>query len=117
MLRRMYKSQLISSLLTLPVRSKTSQSFGRELNVTESVVSGLSLYCQDAVKTDFFEDLNYLPGGNRKFRRVLLQHSLPRLGYFSRLLGPSEIELIQTIDEKPVKIFKDRFWGDLGFEN
>ncbi len=66
-------------------------------------------------KTDIFNDLKCLPGGHRKFRRTLLQHSLPRLGLLSRLLGPSEIELIQVYNEVPDKIFKDRFWGDLGF--
>jgi catechol 2,3-dioxygenase-like lactoylglutathione lyase family enzyme len=66
-------------------------------------------------KTTAFEDLKSLPGGQRKFRRILLQHSQPRLGFFSKILGPSEIELIQVIDDKPSKIFKDRFWGDLGF--
>jgi catechol 2,3-dioxygenase-like lactoylglutathione lyase family enzyme len=66
-------------------------------------------------KTSVFEDLKFLPGGNRKIRRVLLEHSLPRQGFFSSLLGPSEIELVQVIDEKPAKIFNNRFWGDLGF--
>jgi len=56
-----------------------------------------------------------LPGGTGKFRRVLLQHSQPRRGPFSRLFGPSEIELVQALDRKPEKIFKDRIWGDLGF--
>ena len=65
--------------------------------------------------TGVFEDFKYLPGGNRKFRRVLLQHSLPRLGFLSRILGSSEIELVQLINDNPQKIFKDRFWGDLGF--
>jgi len=62
-----------------------------------------------------FDDLKGLPGGGRKFRRILLRHSFPRPGFLSRLLGPSEIELIQVIDDKPEKIFKDRYWGDLGF--
>jgi hypothetical protein len=42
-------------------------------------------------------------------------HSNPRLGTFSRLLGPSVMELIQVKDRKPDKIFKNRYWGDLGF--
>ena len=52
-----------------------------------------------------------------RFRRVLLSHSQPRTGGFSRLLGPSEIELIQALDRPtPVhKIFENRFWGELGF--
>ncbi len=66
-------------------------------------------------KTDVFEDLRCLPGGHRKFRRILLQHSIPVRGFFSRILGPSEIELIRLIDDIPSRVFKDRFWGDLGF--
>ncbi len=62
-----------------------------------------------------FEDLASLPGGSGRFRRVLLQHSEDRKGPFSSLFGPSEIELIQALDRKPEKIFKNRIWGDLGF--
>jgi catechol 2,3-dioxygenase-like lactoylglutathione lyase family enzyme len=60
-------------------------------------------------------DINPLRGGFGKFRRVLLTHSRPRSGAFSKLLGSSEIELIQCLDRTPVSIFKDRFWGDLGY--
>lgn len=66
-------------------------------------------------KSGTFEDLAPLPGGANKFRRVLLTHSEPPKGAFSPLLGPSRIELVQVLDRKPKKIFKDRFWGDLGF--
>jgi len=62
-----------------------------------------------------FPDLKALPGGSNKFRRVLLTHSKPRKGPFSRLLGSSRLELIQVLDRKPNKIFKDRYWGDLGY--
>ncbi len=62
-----------------------------------------------------FNDLAPLPGGDGTFRRVLLKHSKARLGGFSRLFGPSEIELLQVQDRQPEKIFKDRYWGDLGF--
>jgi len=63
-----------------------------------------------------FDDLKVLPGGNHKFRRVLLRHSKPRIGGFSPLLGKSELELVQVLDRKnPQKIYKDRYWGDLGF--
>ncbi len=62
-----------------------------------------------------FEDLKSLPGGDKTFRRVLLKHSKPRLGSFSRMLGPSVMELIQVTDRQPQAIFKNRFWGDLGF--
>lgn len=60
-------------------------------------------------------DFESLPGGKRKFKRVLLKHSKPRSGAFSKLLGPSEIELVELVEENPRKIFENRFWGDLGF--
>ena len=62
-----------------------------------------------------YEDLAVLPGGNKKFRRVLLIPSKDSLGSFGRMFGRSYIELVQVLDREPVKIFKDRFWGDLGF--
>ncbi len=51
-------------------------------------------------KEDTFEDLKDIPGGSGKFRRVLLQHSEVRKGPFARLFGPTEIELIQSLDRK-----------------
>ncbi len=66
-------------------------------------------------KTGVFEDLQNLPGGTGKFRRILLSHSEKRTGGFSRLFGESKIELIQSLDRKPEQIFKNRLWGDLGF--
>ncbi len=66
-------------------------------------------------ETGVFEDLNGLDGNSQKLRRVLLSHSEPRKGSFSQLLGPSKIELIQTYDREPRKIFGDRYWGDLGY--
>lgn len=65
-------------------------------------------------KTGQFEDLAPLPGGEGTFRRVLLKQSQPRKGAFSKLLGPSVMELLQP--EKPGnRIFENRYWGDLGF--
>ncbi len=66
-------------------------------------------------QTDVFDDLRDLNGGKANFRRLKLKHSKPRKGGFSELLGPTEIELVQVLDRKPVQIFKDRFWGDRGF--
>lgn len=66
-------------------------------------------------ETGVFEDLKGLDGNSQTFRRVLLSHSEPRKGSFSQLLGPSKIELIQTYDREPRKIFGDRYWGDLGY--
>ncbi|MEZ4987840.1 MAG: VOC family protein [Saprospiraceae bacterium] len=62
-----------------------------------------------------FEDLWELPGGRRNFRRVLLTHSAQRVGGFSKLLGDSQIELIQCLDESTPHIFANRYWGDTGF--
>ncbi len=62
-----------------------------------------------------FEDLAVLNGGDARFRRVLLTHSQERKGSFSRILGKSEIELVQVEGRTPRKIFENRFWGDIGF--
>jgi len=99
----------------------TGAAFGAIIGVSNienarKVYSGILGY--DTViydKEGVFEDLKSLPGGNKTFRRVLLMHSRPRLGSFSRLLGPSVMELIQVMDRKPETIFKNRYWGDLGF--
>lgn len=66
-------------------------------------------------RTGVFDDFKELPGGNQKVRRVILRHSEPRRGAFSPLFGQSQLELVQTLDRKPRKIFENRYWGDLGF--
>lgn len=62
-----------------------------------------------------FDDFKNLPGGTNEVRRILLKHSKPRVGAFSKLLGESEIELVKVFDRTPRKIFENRFWGDQGF--
>jgi len=62
-----------------------------------------------------FEDFKVLPNGSAKYKRAILTHSKSREGAFSPLLGDSQIELVQLIDGESNKIFKDRYWGDLGF--
>lgn len=66
-------------------------------------------------QTDTFKDTAVLPGGEIKSRRVLLTHAAERKGPFSKLLGKSEIELVQVFDRSPKKIFENRYWGDLGY--
>ncbi|MDX2249063.1 MAG: VOC family protein [Bacteroidia bacterium] len=66
-------------------------------------------------KTGDFEDFSALPGGRGTFRRILLTHSQPRKGGFSRIFGPTYIELIQSKTRPGKKMFENRFWGDLGF--
>jgi catechol 2,3-dioxygenase-like lactoylglutathione lyase family enzyme len=65
--------------------------------------------------TDQFPSWAAMPGGGSRFRRVLLQHKEERSGGFSPLLGNSELELIQCLDAPRQAIFKDRYWGDLGY--
>ncbi len=69
------------------------------------------LYDQSGV----FPDLSEIPGGNDPFRRVLLTHSRPREGGFSKFLNTSSIELIKTENRIPRKIYEGRYWGDPGF--
>ncbi len=62
-----------------------------------------------------YADWHSLPGGAHSFKRVLLAHSRKPEGAFSKLLGPTYIELVEVTDRTPVKIYDNRFWGDLGF--
>ncbi len=63
-----------------------------------------------------FADWHGVDGGfEGPHRRVLLRHSAQRVGPFSRLLGTSEIELVQSLARTPRNIYENRFWGDLGF--
>ena len=62
-----------------------------------------------------FNDLKGVPGSSEKYRRVLLKHGEKRIGPFSPMLGDSTIELIESKDRKPRKIFENRLWGDLGY--
>ncbi|MDD4150468.1 MAG: VOC family protein [Bacteroidales bacterium] len=68
-----------------------------------------------ADKTGVFDDFKALNSGNQKFRIVLLTHSEPRKGSFSKLFGKSYIELVQALEREPRKIYEGRFWGDPGF--
>ncbi len=58
---------------------------------------------------------SYVPGGNNKFRRILLTQEEGPTGVFSHFAGRTYIELVQVLDRIPEKILKDRIWGDLGF--
>ena len=66
-------------------------------------------------ETNTFADLAGLLGGADKYRRVLLQHKEARKGAFSKLMGKTQIELVQATDYNGRQIFENRFWGDLGF--
>lgn len=62
-----------------------------------------------------FSDFAGLNGGCTSYQRVLLRHSKARKGAFSRMLGPTEIELVKSIERTPRKIFEGRDWGDIGY--
>jgi catechol 2,3-dioxygenase-like lactoylglutathione lyase family enzyme len=67
-------------------------------------------------ETNTFSVYSNLPAGEKKVRRVLLRHPQPRKGPFAELLGPTEIELIQSVERTDARsIFENRFWGDWGF--
>jgi catechol 2,3-dioxygenase-like lactoylglutathione lyase family enzyme len=87
-----------------------------------NIESSLKLYADilgfDKVVYDqsgIFEDWKGLPGGDQRFRRVLLVASKPTGGGFAKVTGSNCIELVQALDRIPKKIFTGRIWGDLGF--
>jgi len=87
-------------------------------NINESLKVYQDILNYDEIvydKTGVFDDFAGLPGGNRKVRRILLKHTEIRSGGFAPLLGPSEIELVQLLEEKGRDIYADRIWGDPGF--
>lgn len=102
-------------------RTLTGGVFGAVLGVSDmdrslrfyADVLGYSQMVYD--RTGEFGDWHGLEGGFGHYRRVLLRHPERRKGPFSRLLGDSEIELVQSLDRTPRKIFENRFWGDLGY--
>ena len=66
--------------------------------------------------TAVFPVYGQLKAGTEKARRVLLRHKGLRKGPFAQLLGPTEIELIQTPERTDCrKILENRYWGDWGF--
>jgi len=59
-------------------------------------------------------DFEGLPGGERHVRRVVLARTDVGRGAFGELLGATEVELVE-VKEPVTPIYKDRYWGDLGF--
>ena len=62
-----------------------------------------------------FSSQSFLPGAQRRCRRVLLGHSAPFRGAFTGLYGDSTLELVQTFEGPHRKAYEGRFWGDPGF--
>lgn len=53
--------------------------------------------------------------GQQVYRRVLLRKKKAVNGAFTNLLGDTEIELVQDVNNTSKKIFANRYWGDCGF--
>jgi catechol 2,3-dioxygenase-like lactoylglutathione lyase family enzyme len=62
-------------------------------------------------ETGTFDDL---PSDNR-YRRTCFLKPQKDEGAFSRLLGGIQVELLQDLSNEPRKIYRNRYWGDLGF--
>ncbi|WP_350288114.1 VOC family protein [uncultured Croceitalea sp.] len=76
------------------------------------------LFGFDIIKSDSigtFKELEMIPGGTTKLRRVLLSRRATEKGGFGKLLGPCVLELVQALDRTPNTIYKNRWWGDLGY--
>lgn len=87
-------------------------------NIEESISVYHDILGYDEIvydRTGRFDDLKKIPGGEEEMRRVLLKHSKPRKGPFSKVLGPSQIELVEVKSRQPKDIFEGRMWGDPGF--
>lgn len=89
-----------------------SSDIARSLPIYQELL-GYDTIVYDETSVD--TNLAVIPGGEGRFRRVLLRHSKPREGAFAPLLGDSEIELVQALDRSPRRIYDGRIWGDPGF--
>ncbi|MCF8224577.1 MAG: VOC family protein [Bacteroidales bacterium] len=102
-------------------KKKTGAAYGAiigcsDIEKSKKIYSGILEYNTVVYdETKVWDDLSTIPGGKNTIRRVLLRHEFDRKGFFARLFGPTEIELFKVEDRKANHIFKDRFWGDLGF--
>ncbi|WP_373519295.1 VOC family protein [Pricia sp.] len=104
-----------------PSRHFSGGVLGALIGVSDMEVS-LNFYRNllgyDIIESDLkgvVDDFTDLPGGKGMFRRVLLKHGKRPVGGFGELYGPSQVELVQSLDRSPIPIFKDRMWGDLGY--
>ncbi|WP_197496151.1 VOC family protein [Maribacter hydrothermalis] len=73
-----------------------------------SSMLGYSIVAYDAIET-----ADEISKG--KFRRAVISQERKLVGGFGELLGPTQLELIQVLERKPIKIFENRLWGDLGY--
>lgn len=66
-------------------------------------------------ETGVFDDLKHINGGEKHLRRMMIKPSAPIQGPLCEIMGTSHIELIQSPDIQPVRLYENRWWGDPGF--
>ncbi len=103
-------------------RHVTGGTVGATIGVSD-IDRSLTLYADilgyDEVLFDetaeFTDWQGVVPGGHKRFRRVLLTQSAPPGGGFAKVTADTYIELVQALDYTPRKIYENRMWGDTGF--
>lgn len=104
-----------------PTGANTGGVYGAVIGVSDmdkSIEFYKNMLGYDVVLSDttgIHPAMSGLEGGEAEMRRVILRQTKRATGPFNPLLGTSQVELVQRLDGEGVKIFKDRFWGDLGF--
>ena len=66
-------------------------------------------------ETGVFDDLKNICGGDKRLRRMMIKPSAPIQGPLCEIMGTSQIELVQSPDIQPIRLYKNRWWGDPGF--
>ncbi len=66
-------------------------------------------------ETGVFDDLKHIHGGEKRLRRMMIKPSAPIQGPLCEIMGTSHIELVQSPDILPVRLYENRWWGDPGF--
>ena len=89
-------------------------------NIDKSIEYYSKILLYDTIvydKTNTFDDLICLKGGDKKVRRVMLNRSKTLEGPMCEIMGTSHIELVELTDKsiQPKKIYEGRLWGDPGF--
>lgn len=62
-----------------------------------------------------FDDFKSLPGGDQRYRRVLLTQQEVPGGGFAKVTRETYIELVYAMEHTGRELFQDRQWADTGF--
>lgn len=93
------------ALIGVSDMQKAQQFYADVLGYSEVLYSGQGVYA----------DWQMVRGAGGNYKRMVLGCRKKTTGAFGHLLGHTTIELVQVLDRQPVKIYKDRYWGDCGF--